>query len=68
MTIIDERTIHASVGECFRVAADVERWPDILPHYRFVTFREKRAFGTGVVEMSADRDIAGPLRWPTWWL
>lgn len=68
MTIIDERTIDAPVDVCFRVAADVERWPDILPHYRFVRFREKSAFGTGLVEMSAYRDFGGPLRYPTWWL
>jgi ribosome-associated toxin RatA of RatAB toxin-antitoxin module len=68
MTIIDERTIRAPVETCFQVAADVERWPDILPHYRFVRFREKSGFGTGIVEMSAYRDFGGPLRYPTWWL
>lgn len=68
MTIVDERFVAAPVHDCFRVAADVERWPDILPHYRFVRFRDKAAFGTGTVEMSAWRDFGGPLRWPTWWL
>ncbi len=68
MTIIDERTIKAPPELCFRIAADVERWPDILPHYRFVRFQSKSAFGTGLVEMSAYRDFAGPLRYPTWWL
>jgi hypothetical protein len=66
-TIIDERTVRAPAPLCFRVAADVERWPDILPHYRFVHFQRKQSFGTGVVEMSAWRDFAGPLRYPTWW-
>ena len=51
-----------------RVAADVERWPDILPHYRWVRFREKQGFGTGVVEMAAWRDFLGPLKYPTWWV
>jgi hypothetical protein len=68
VTIIDERTIAAPVDLCFQAAADVERWPDILPHYRFVRFRGKAGFGTGVVEMSAYRDFAGPLRYPTWWV
>jgi hypothetical protein len=68
MTIIDERTMHAPVAACFRFAADVEHWPDLLPHYRFVRFREKRANGSGLVEMSAYREFGGPLRYPTWWL
>ena len=68
MTIIDALTIHAPAALCFEVAADVERWPLILPHYRFVTFRDRKAFGTGVVEMSAYRDFAGPVRYPTWWM
>jgi hypothetical protein len=68
VTIIDEHTIAAPPATCFLVASDVERWPDILPHYRFVRFREKVAPATGIVEMSAYRDFAGPLRYPTWWL
>src|SRR5215218_7696687 len=43
------------------LAADVERWPEILPHYRWVTLLE----GGGdrkVVEMAARRDRI-PVRW-----
>ncbi|MEO5509023.1 MAG: SRPBCC family protein [Longimicrobiales bacterium] len=68
MTIIDQLTIDAPVDACFQAAADVEHWPEILPHYRFVRFRKKDGFGTGVVEMSAYRDFVGPLRYPTWWV
>jgi ribosome-associated toxin RatA of RatAB toxin-antitoxin module len=68
MTTVDERIIAAPPQLCFRVAADVERWPDILPHYRWVRFQRKDAFGTGRVEMAAWRDFAGPLRYPTWWV
>ena len=68
MTTIDERVMHAPAALCFRVAADVESWPAILPHYRWVRFQEKRAFGTGRVEMAAWRGFAGPVRYPTWWL
>jgi hypothetical protein len=68
MTTIDERIVAAPPDLCFRVAADVERWPDILPHYRWVRFHETTGFGTGRVEMAAWRDFAGPLRYPTWWL
>lgn len=68
MTTIDEHFMTAPADVCFRVAADVERWPDILPHYRWVRFHDKHGFGTGRVEMSAWRDFAGPLRYPTWWV
>lgn len=68
MIRIDERATMAPPSTVFRVAADVERWPDILPHYRWVRFREKRGFARGVVEMAAWREFGGPLRWPTWWL
>ena len=67
-SILDERLIHAPAQLCFRVAADVEQWAHILPHYRWVRFHRKDAFGTGVVEMAAWRDFPGPLRYPTWWL
>lgn len=68
MITIDERAIAAPPDVAFRVAADVERWPEILPHYRRVRFLERRGFGDGVVEMAAWRDFAGPLRYPTWWV
>jgi len=67
-TTIDERIMRADAALCFAVAADVERWPAILPHYRLVRFRGQHGFGTGQVEMSAWRDFAGPLRYPTWWV
>lgn len=68
MITIDERLVRAPADLCFRVAADVERWPDILPHYRYVRFREKRSFGHGIVEMSAWRPFPAGLKFPTWWL
>lgn len=68
MTILDEHRMDAPRDVCFQVAADVERWPEILPHYRWVRFHDRRDFGTGRVEMAAWRDFAGPLRYPTWWV
>ena len=50
------------------MGADVERWPDILPHYRWVRFQRKDGFARGRIEMAAWRDFAGPLRYPTWWV
>jgi ribosome-associated toxin RatA of RatAB toxin-antitoxin module len=63
----DERLSTAPPAILFQTAADVERWPEILPHYRWVRFHEKKGFGRGVVEMAAWRDFLGPIRYPTWW-
>jgi hypothetical protein len=68
MTIIDEQLVHAPPDVCFDVAADVERWPDILPHYRWVRFRDKQGFGAGIVEMAAWRPFPAGMRYPTWWV
>ncbi len=59
--------INAPVDACFRAGADVERWPDRLPHYRWVRFQRRDGFGTGRVEMAARRPI-GPLSYPVWWV
>lgn len=70
MRTVDEHVMHAPADICFRVAANVEAWPRILPHYRWVRFREKSAPGVGRVEMAAWRDFGGGMgiRWPTWWV
>lgn len=65
MRTVDERFIAAPPARVFDAARDVERWPEILPHYRYVRLLETRP-GGGIVEMSANRPF-GPLNWPTWW-
>lgn len=68
MRTVDQVTIRAAIERVFDVAADVERWPDILPHYRWVRFLAPRAGGGGgLVEMAAWRPF-GPLRYPAWWV
>lgn len=67
MTTHNEIYMAASPERCFWVAADVERWPDILPHYRWVRFRRHDGFGRGEVEMAAHR-MFGPLAYPVWWV
>jgi ribosome-associated toxin RatA of RatAB toxin-antitoxin module len=66
MTTVDERLVRAPLSRIFALAADVERWPALLPHYRYVRFLERRADGGGIVDMSAYRPF-GLLHWPTWW-
>ena len=56
----------AARSAIFELAAEVERWPALLPHYRYVRFVERRSDGGGIVEMSANRPF-GVVRWPTWW-
>lgn len=65
MRTVDERLVLAPAERVFAHASDVERWPDILPHYRYVRMLDRGA-GRGIVEMSANRPF-GPLNWPTWW-
>jgi ribosome-associated toxin RatA of RatAB toxin-antitoxin module len=67
MRTVDERVVKSRLATIFHLAVDVERWPDHLPHYRFVRFREHATDGGGLVEMSANRPF-GPVNWPTWWL
>src|SRR3989475_6269563 len=66
MRTVDQTTIRAPVERAFEAASQVERWPEMLPHYRWVRFLQRRA-GGGTVEMAAWRPF-GPLRYPTWWV
>ena len=66
MRIIDRIVIKASPAVVWPFAVTIERWPELLSHYRFVTRQSGVAGGAGVVDMSAWRPF-GALRWPTWW-
>jgi coenzyme Q-binding protein COQ10 len=66
MRVLDELDVRAPLERIFALARDVNRWPEYLPHYRFVRFNRHDTDGGGVVEMSANRPF-GPLDWPTWW-
>ncbi len=66
MRTVDRIVVRAPADRVFAVAADVERWPEFLPHYRWVRMLERRG-GGGLVEMAAWRPF-GPLRYPTWWV
>src|SRR5690606_40700335 len=66
MYTVDEILIRAPLDAVFSAAADVERWPEILPHYRWVRMLERRPAGA-LVEMAAWRPF-GAVRYPTWWV
>jgi ribosome-associated toxin RatA of RatAB toxin-antitoxin module len=66
MNTVDERLVRAPMLRIFRLAAEVERWPALLKHYKFVRFVERRRDGGGIVDMSANRPF-GIVQWPTWW-
>lgn len=66
MRTVDRISVAAPVDRVFRVAADVERWPEFLRHYRWVRMHERHHNG-GRVEMAAWRPF-GLIRYPTWWL
>lgn len=66
MRTVDRVSVAAPLDRVFAVAADVERWPEFLAHYRWVRMRERSNNG-GVVEMAAWRPF-GVFRYPTWWL
>ena len=67
MKTVDEREVRSRLATIFNLALEVERWPQLLAHYRFVRVRERASDGGGLVEMSANRPF-GPMDWPTWWL
>src|SRR6266540_2994206 len=66
MRTVDRVVIRAPVDRVFDAASDVERWPRILAHYRWVRFLERRS-GGGTVEMAAWRPF-GVARYPAWWV
>jgi ribosome-associated toxin RatA of RatAB toxin-antitoxin module len=53
--------IRGDLRKIFRVAAQVDKWPQILPHYRWVQVMQRRKRRT-VVEMAARR-ARFPVRW-----
>ncbi|HZR98896.1 MAG TPA: SRPBCC family protein [Chloroflexota bacterium] len=53
--------IEADVERVFALSADVERWPALLPHYRWVRVL-RRADGRTWLDMAARRG-AIPVRW-----
>jgi ribosome-associated toxin RatA of RatAB toxin-antitoxin module len=63
------RRVRADPDVVFQLAAAVEDWPRILPHYRWVRVLSDNGNGRRMVEMAARRDVVAagnvgfPLRW-----
>ena len=57
----NEILIKASKDVVFETAADLSRWPRILPHYQRITYLERSAT-RNVVVMAANRGWM-PIRW-----
>jgi ribosome-associated toxin RatA of RatAB toxin-antitoxin module len=53
--------IRGDIKRIFQVAAQVDKWPDILPHYRWVRVLQRKRRRT-TVEMAARRGRI-PVRW-----
>ena len=66
MRTLDRIVVDAPINRVFAVACQVERWPEFLPHYRWVRMLERTRTG-GIVHMAAWRPF-GLLKYPTWWV
>lgn len=66
MRTVDRITICAPIERVFAAAADVQRWPSFLAHYRWVRVLERSA-QRATVEMAAWRPF-GVVKYPTWWV
>ena len=66
MQTFNEAWFACHPDRAYRLACEVDRWPDLLPHYRWVHFHRGGPDSGGLVEMAAVRAF-GRLRWPVWW-
>jgi ribosome-associated toxin RatA of RatAB toxin-antitoxin module len=62
------RRVRAQPEAVFALAAAVENWPRILPHYRWVRLLDDDGAGRRTVEMAARRDVVGRLGVPLHWV
>ena len=53
--------INAPMSTVYRLAAEIDHWPEMLPHYRWVTTL-RRDGNTCIVEMAARRGLI-PVKW-----
>ena len=61
MFTANDIVMHAKAGRIFALASDVLRWPEILPHYRWVKLIREDGVSR-IVEMAAKRNFI-PVKW-----
>lgn len=57
----------ADADRLFRLAAVVENWPRLLPHYRWVRVVHVESDRRRLVEMAARREVFRQHSLPLWW-
>ena len=65
MNISNRIQISGPFNRLFTMASDIARWPDILPHYRWVKILERRYSPPELVAEMAARHKGIPLWWRT---
>jgi ribosome-associated toxin RatA of RatAB toxin-antitoxin module len=58
---VNSIVMRAPKQRIFETAADLEKWPTFLPHYRFICYYERGA-DRNIVRMAARRDFI-PISW-----
>lgn len=66
MRTVDRIRVQAPLERVFQAAVDVEQWPAILRHYRWVRVLQRDG-DESLVEMAAWRPF-GRFKYPTWWV
>jgi len=61
------RAVRTEPETLFRLAAAVEDWPRLLPHYHWVRVLATHGPLRRTVEMAAQRDVVGPVGIPLRW-
>ena len=49
MRTVDDLLVRAPLRRIFEFAREVDRWPEHLPHYRWVRFHKRASDGGGLV-------------------
>ena len=49
MCTVDEMLVRSPLRRIFEFAREVDRWPEHLPHYRYVRFHQRASDGGGLV-------------------
>ena len=62
MYTVNSLIVHAPVERIYGHGEAIERWREILPHYRRVTILREDGHNTRLAEMAATRWTCSPVR------